>query len=134
VASEIVIPENLNGAEVRTAIAKAVNDALRGRGGIRDIDSYSTFRAEIHIKVTLHDVGGPKEVEVPVTSNFGQVPEGEDEDQYLEQFEANLEMDTAAPNEVRQDAELPIPVLTSENGKPAVKRVKYSRDNKAGKK
>ena len=128
--AEKVVPENLNGAEIRTAISKAVDDALRGWGGIRDIDSYNVFRAEIHIKVALHDVGGVKEIEVPVTSSFGAVPAEENPDQYLDQFEAGLEMETAPPNEVRQEAELPIPVLTSKNGKPVIERVKYARGNK----
>ena len=129
-ASEKVIPENLSGAEIRTAIAKAVDNVLRDAGGIRDIDSYSVFRCRVNLKVELHDVGGIREVEVDTSSNIGQVPAEEDPDQYLEQFEQNFEMETAPPNEVRQEAELPIPVLTSKDGKKTVERVKYARKGK----
>ena len=64
-------------------------------------------------------------------SDLGQVPAEEDPDQYLEEFDADIVLDeNPSVNQVRQENDLPIPVLTTENGKPTIKHKKYARENK----
>jgi hypothetical protein len=128
--SEKVINEALNGFEIKTALTKYIMDALRKECHLRDDWSYMKFDAKISISVRLHDVGGVNAIHREVTVGMGAVPEGENPDEYLEQFDAEIEIGEQDPNTVRQETEQPIPVLTTKNGKPSVERIKYAPKGK----
>jgi hypothetical protein len=128
--AERVIAEALSGAEIKAALTKYIMDALRKECHLRDDWSYMKFDAKINISIRLHDVGGVNTVEREIVLDQGEIPEGENPDELLEQFDAELEIGEQDPNTVRQETEQPIPVLTTENGKPTIKRVKYSPKGK----
>ncbi len=129
--AEKVIPEALSGYEIKQALTHLILDALRRECYLRDDNSYLKFTGKIKLEVTLHDVGQAPEVKREIPFDFGNVPEGENPDEFLEKYEAEHEIQESDPNTVRVETEQPIPVLTSENGKPAVKRVKYAPQKKA---
>jgi hypothetical protein len=128
--AERVIAEALSGAEIKAALTKYIMDALRKECHLRDDWSYMKFDAKISLSIRLHDVGGVNTVEREIVLDQGEIPEGENPDEFLEQFDAELEIGEQDPNTVRQETEQPIPVLTTENGKQVIKRVKYAPKGK----
>lgn len=124
--AEKVVTEPLAGGEVIAAITKKIEQSLRKDCFLSDNNAYQTIRAKVHIELWCHDVGRVAKVEQTVESNLGQVPEGENENEYLDRYEAELEIAEQEPNRVRVETEQPVPVLTHKDGKPEVKRVKYA--------
>jgi hypothetical protein len=124
--NEIVIPEALSGYEIKRSILHTVESILNKDCYLRDDTSYLKYGGVISIKVRLHDVGGTPTVEREIPVDFGKVPEGENEDEFLDQYEVEHEIVEQDPNTVRQESEQPIPVLTSKGGKNVIERVKYS--------
>ena len=131
--AEKVIPEALSGYEIKQALTHLILDALRKECYLRDDNSYLKFTGKIKIEVMLHDVGGAPEVKREIPFDMGKIPEGENPDEFLDRFDIEHEIEEADPNTVRQESEQPIPVLTSENGKPKVERVKYAPQKKGKK-
>src|SRR5512146_2134250 len=125
--AERVVTEPLAGGEVIRAITQKIEQSLRKDCFLSDNNAYQTIRAKVHIELWCHDVGRVAEVKQVVESNIGQVPEGENEDEFLDRFEADFTIDEQEPNRLRVDTEQPVPVLTHKDGKPEVKRVKYQR-------
>jgi hypothetical protein len=124
--AERVIAEALSGAEIKAALTKYIMDALRKECHLRDDWSYMKFDAKIHVTVRLHDVGGVNTVEREIVLDQGDIPEGENPDEFLEQFDAQVEIGEQDPNTVRIETGQDIPMETTENGKKVIKRVKYA--------
>lgn len=121
--SEITIAEPLSGAEVIDSILEKVRETLMRDCYLNPASAYESYSADIHVAVRLKDCGREPVVvsEVHVES---ETPV--DEDAALTESDAQLY--DAPPNEVRQDAGLPIPTLVEDSqGRKEVKRVRYGR-------
>lgn len=121
--NETVAPLPLSGREVKTALLFKVEDELEKSGHLHDDNAYSSFKAEITIKLTLADYG--REVRdnhiVTESADTGLVPPVEGVP-----VEMNSVMEPAPPNQVRVDTNQAVPVTTVVEGKVQTRRVKYA--------
>jgi hypothetical protein len=123
---ERVLPENLSGEEIRIAILDKLGRRLEKDGYLSPTTSYNYFNAEISIKVRATDVG--RDVEVNVAENITPVDNPpENEDVHLEESEGSFSIAAAPPNQVREETGQEVPVLTTQDGKPTIKKVRYPR-------
>ncbi len=123
---ERVLPENLSGEEIRVAILDKLGARLAKDSYLNPTTSYNFFSAEITIKVRSHDVG--RDVDVNVTESvtaIDNVPESEDV--HLDEVEGSFKIEAAPPNQVREETGQDVPVLTTQDGKPTIKKVRYPR-------
>lgn len=118
--AERVLSNPLSGLEIRKAIADKVVQVLGRDCYLSENLGYDFYEAEIHVKLTLHDVGRAPEVEQTITDSQGEVSD----DIHLEAAEADIHIDAAPPNEVRVESGQEVPVLAGDG---AIKGVKYSR-------
>ena len=115
-------PMPLSGEEVRAAILFKVEESLGRTCNLRFDDAYSSFKAEISIKLTLSDFGR----EVRDNHNVSAHAETTLEAGEVKAVEANLTIGPAPPNQVRVETGQPVPIVVVEKGKQVVKHVKYA--------
>jgi hypothetical protein len=126
---EKVLNLPLSGSEVREAVLDRISQYLAQDCFLSPNCAYEYFKAEITVHITAHDVGRDAVVgTLPIVVTAGTPPENEDE--FLEQADAVLEIHPAAPNEVRVESGQPVPVSTTTKGKPDIKPVQYARKPK----
>ena len=120
--SEKPAPQPLSGQEVQDAILFKVRESLSRTCHLKFDNAYTAFTADITIKLTLNDYG--RDVQdnhiVHAEGVAEGIPLGEPETS-----EAQVTIQPAPPNQVRQETHQDIPVTTVENGKRVEKRVKY---------
>lgn len=126
--SERVLPEALSGEEIRLALLDQLMTRLAKDGYLNSAHAYSHYSAKVTIHIECHDLGREDVVDVTETA----IPiKTDDENAALDQFDAELIVDPAAPNDVRVETGQDVPVLTTDTeGKPAIKGIRYSRKQK----
>lgn len=121
---ERVLPENLSGEEARIALLDILGRRLERDGFLSPMTSYDWFEAEITVKMRVHDVGRTETVNVTEKATLvDSMPEGGE----IEEVEGTIVIEKTDPNTIRQETGQEIPVLTTENGKPTIKKVRYPR-------
>lgn len=123
--SEVTVPQTLSGEEVIHVICQKVAGMLKQDCYLSPMMAYESFSGKIHIEIRAKDNGIINEVDqtVPVESD---PPLIDDEGTNLEMADAILY--DRPPNDVRQDAELPIPTLVeTQDGRKEIRPVKYGK-------
>lgn len=82
------------------------------------------FEAEISIKARHSDVGREVKSEFVVQETKGEPPADGSE---IVESHAEVNIGMAPPNQVRQETGQGVPVLTTANGRPEIKRVTYKK-------
>lgn len=126
--SETTVVEPLSGEEIMTTVQEAVKRALIRDCHMNPVFAYQGASIDVYIKARLNDCGRVVEIEENVHVD---APQPADEDALLLEAEEHL-YDSTPPNQVRQEAGLPIPTLVEDSeGRKEVKRVKYARKPEA---
>lgn len=124
--SERVLANPLSGLEVRTAILDKIGRCLERDCHLSANLAYGFFEAKVTIRLTVHDIGRVEEVNVDVNASAGEIPENPDE--YLDQADAELNIEAESPNEVRVDTGQEVPILTRDaDGNQTIKGIRYAR-------
>lgn len=118
---ETVQPRPLSGAEVKNALLYKVEHSLNRSGFLHDDNAYSSFKAEISIKLTLADFGREVRDNHIVSEAADTGLPGEPET-----VESNLVMEPAPPNQVRVETGQAVPVTTVIDGKAQTRHVRYA--------
>jgi hypothetical protein len=127
-ADEATKPLPLTGDEVREAIIFRVDESLSKTCHLRHDDSYSSFSAEISIKIRLNDFGREQKdnhlvsIVLPSAADL----DADAAEKKARELTANLAIEPAPPNQVRVDTGQDVPVKTTQDGKTVVKHVKYA--------
>ena len=109
--SEISIAKQLSGTECLEAICAALRNTLAKDDRFYGHIAYSGFKASVELK--FH----PYQSFVPDVERTIEVQEGDLTGEQGEEVKASVEMPVQAPNKVREEAGLPLPVLvTDEKG------------------
>jgi hypothetical protein len=126
--AERVLPENLSGEEIRTAILDKLMVRLAKDGHLNAAHSYDHFSYEIEIHIELHDLGRIEKVDVKEAGAPVKLDPENPEYAALEQFETELAGAQTDPNTMREETGQAVPVLTKDqDGKPSIGRIKYPR-------
>lgn len=121
---ERVLSTPLSGLEIRKAILDRIGNSLSKDCFLSENLAYDYYVAEIHIKLTAHDVGRAAEVEQTITDTRGEVSD----DVHLEAAEADIQIEAQPPNTVRVESGQDVPVLTKDSeGKSTIKGARYAR-------
>lgn len=112
----------LSGTEVVEAISEQIKRVLSRDCYLAATSAYDWFEAEVEVKVRMHDLGRMPGVETKVVVTGGVAgPEGE-----FGEVVVGFRIGKAAPNEVRLENGLAVPVLgTTKEGRPEIRRVRY---------
>ncbi len=127
--SELTLAQPLSGEEIITSLVEKVRDKLRQDCYLSGTTAYESFEADILIKVRMVDCGRIPEVAVEVHEQSETAINENDENFALNEMDVHLS--SAPPNQVRQEAGLPIPTLVEgADGKRTIKDVKYQKKNR----
>jgi hypothetical protein len=125
-SNEVSVAEPLSGSEIVESVCARVREQLRRDCFLSPNSAYEYFTGEIHIKIKAIDVGREADVEKTVVVTLGTVPAVDDPRVSAEHSEE--EIPRAAPNVVRREAGLSVPVQTEDGtGKVESRRVKYAK-------
>lgn len=113
----------LNGNEVIESVLDRIRQSLRKDCYLSETKAYDFFTAHISIQGRLHDVGRTDQFSQEIETVIGTEP-----DAPVDNFESEIDIDARPPNTVRVESGQGVPVSTTENGKPAVKKIRYARD------
>lgn len=120
---EKVLNLPLSGLEVRNAILDKLAQKLQKDCYLSENAAYDYFSANIDIHLLLHDVGRDVTIQSEVGLQGGDLNDGVE----LTSVNDSMEIAVAPPNEVRVETGQEVPVLTTKDGKPEVKGVRYAR-------
>lgn len=122
-AEEMVV-RPLSGEEVQEALIHKIRQSLQKTCNLRPDDAYTSFQAEISIRIKLSDYGRevPDNHQVTVTE-FSGLP---DDPEAVREFEEMIQMDAAPPNQVRIESEQKVPIEVTEDGKKTTKFIRYA--------
>jgi hypothetical protein len=116
-------PLPLTGEEVQEAVLYKVASSLARSCHVHKDNAYTSFKAEISIRLTLSDYG--REVKdnhiVAEQGDSGLSAESEPR-----QVDVNVTMEPMPPNQVRIETDQAVPVPTIEGGKKVIKHLKYA--------
>lgn len=123
-------PLPLTGEEVQNAILFKVQESLQKTCHLKYDNAYTSFKADISVKLVLSDYGR----EVRDNHNVSmEIHTDADAPNPPSTFESNVTMEPAPPNQVRVETEQPVPVVSVEGGKRTVKHLRYApRKSKIG--
>lgn len=122
---EEVVVRPLSGEEVQEAVLYKIRESMAKTCNLRPDDAYTSFRAEIEIHLTLSDYGREvsdnhkviaQEVTDAVPPYVGDT----------RNYEVEITMEPAPPNQVRIETEQKVPVEVTEDGKKVTKLVRYA--------
>ena len=116
-------PLPLTGEEVQEAILYKVAASLARTCHLKVDNAYTSFKAEITIRLTLSDFGREVKDNHIVTE---QVDTGIPDESEPRSMEANVTMEPMPPNQLRIETDQAVPVSTVEGGKKVVKHLKYA--------
>lgn len=126
--AERVLPENLSGEEIRTAVVDKLMTRLAKDGHLNAAHAYDHFSYKISVHIELHDLGRIEQVDITESDTPVKT---DDVNALLDQFDAELEGAQTDPNTMREETNQPIPVLTKDaEGKPTIGKIKYPRKKK----
>jgi hypothetical protein len=124
--AERVLANPLSGLEVRTAILDKIGRCLERDCHLSVNLAYQFFEAHVTISLKVHDIGRVETVNADVTAKDGEIPENPDE--FLDQADAELDIEAQSPNEVRVETGQEVPVLTRDaDGNQTIKGIRYAR-------
>ena len=115
-------PMPLTGEEVQEAILYKVVQSLSKTCHLKVDNAYTSFKAEISIKLTLSDFGREVKDNHIVTESHDTGLQGGPE----RVIEANVVMEPMPPNQVRIETDQAVPVPTVEGGKKVIKHLRYA--------
>jgi len=119
----------LAGNEIIELFVDKFRAALQRNGHLNPALAYDHFEGKVSISTVVHDLGRKVEVEETAKLTLGEPPE--DENAFLEQAESEFNVENQAPNEARVESGQPVPVLSKDvDGRPEIKKVRYSRKEK----
>lgn len=122
--AEISLPKQLSGPEALDSMLDAVRRNLRLNGRFHSHMAYPGYRAEVSVKFYPAASFIP---EMETHMVIDTVPEGAVLSQTAT-VEETVEIPVRPPNQVREEADMPTPVLTQdENGNPVEKWVKRGK-------
>jgi hypothetical protein len=125
--SEVTVPEALSGEEIKLLGKEQLGVQLNQECYLNDYLSYDAFEMEVTVKIKLHRSGQIMEVDREFRLADGSV-EARQELKTQEWASSYVYMPEKPPNEVRQEAGLPIPTLTeTASGRKEIRPVKYAR-------
>lgn len=115
-------PLPLTGEEVQEAILYKVATSLAKTCHLKVDNAYTSFKAEISIRLTLSDFGRQ------VNDNHIVSEQGDTglEAESTRVVDANVTMDPMPPNQVRIETDQTVPVPTVEGGKKVIKHLRYA--------
>lgn len=118
---EEMVVRPLTGAEVQEAVMHKIRESMSKTCNLRPDDAYTSFRAEITIRLTLSDYGRevPDNHHVVAQQNTGLPGEAQE-------FFEKILMDPMPPNQVRIESDQKVPVEVTEDGKKVTKHVRYA--------
>lgn len=116
-------PMPLTGEEVQEAILYKVASSLAKTCHLKIDNAYTSFKAEISIKLTLSDFGREVKDNHIVTEQGDSGLPAESEPRTVE---ANVVMEPMPPNQLRIETGQDVPVPTVEGGKKVIKHLKYA--------
>ena len=116
-------PLPLTGEEVQEAILYKVATSLERTCHLKVDNAYTSFKAEISIRLTLSDFGRQVNDNHIVSDQHDTGLESESEPRTVE---ANVTMQPMPPNQVRIETDQAVPVPTVENGKKVIKHLRYA--------
>lgn len=117
--NERTLATPLSGEEVITSILAKVRTILERDCYLSPMCAYEGVSGEIRVAIRARDVGRIVEVEAKIPVAIGEP----DEDAALVAADAMFEEQN--PNEVRMEAQLPIPTLVDDGGKKEIKKIQY---------
>jgi hypothetical protein len=107
-ASEVSIPKSLSGGEMLQALVTAFRSALLQDQRFHSHMAYSGFTATIHLQLT------PQMSFVPDINTIIPVFGGEP-GEIGDKIDETIDIPLRPPNQVREEADLPQPVLVTDN-------------------
>ena len=119
--NETIQPLPLSGQEVQDAILFKVQESLSHSCHLHFDNAYSSFRAEISIKLTLADYGREVRDNHVIAEAADTGLPGESQT-----VESNLVVAPMPPNQVRVETGQSVPVATVIDGKQKIRHVKYA--------
>jgi len=120
-------PLPLSGDEVKEAILFRVQESLNKHCALMHDNAYTSFTADISIRLKLSDYG--REV---VDNHFVRAEETSGlPDTSSRLVEANVTIQPAPPNQVRVESDQPVPVLVKEGEKTKIRHIKYAPRKKS---
>ena len=124
--NEQIQPLPLSGQEVKDAILFKVQESLSHSCHLHFDNAYSSFKAEISIKLTLADYGREVRdnhiVKLEEDRGVAQFPDPDNS----KTVESNLVVEPMPPNQVRVETGQSVPVATVIDGKQKIRHVKYA--------
>jgi hypothetical protein len=121
---EETLAQPLSGEEIILAILKKIGDSLEKDCFLSPMMAYEGFEADIHITVRAKDLGREVEVKRDVAIAGGEPVD--DDDVFLRETE--IALSEAPPNQVRLDADLPIPTLVeTSDGKRTIRDIFHKK-------
>ena len=116
-------PMPLTGEEVQEAILYKVATSLLKTCHLKSDNAYTSFKAEISIRLTLSDFGRQVSDNHIVSESGDSGLPAESEPRTVE---ANVVMEPMPPNQLRIDTDQAVPVPTVEGGKKVIRHLKYA--------
>lgn len=116
-------PLPLTGEEVQEAVLYKVAQSLARSCHIHKDNAYTSFKAEISIRLTLSDFGREVNDNHIVTEQHDTGLPAESEPK---QVDANVVMEPMPPNQVRIETDQSVPVPSVEGGKKVIRHLKYA--------
>ena len=116
-------PLPLSGEEVQEAILYKVAESLGKTCHLKFDNAYTSFKAEIDIRLVLSDYGREVKDNHKVSTSHDTGAEATSEPR---QVEAHVALDPTPPNQVRIETDQPVPVVTNEGGKRVIRNLKYA--------
>jgi hypothetical protein len=115
----------LSGEEIIQSVCMKLAETMRRDCFLNQSTAYESFKSEVSVKVEMKDLGRAVSAEFHVEQSEGE-PGGKGKQITKE---IAFAIAPAPPNEVRQEAGLPIPTLTQNplTGKPEIKAVSYKK-------
>jgi hypothetical protein len=118
--AEKQVPLPLSGDEVREAIHFQLEQTMLKSCHLADTNAYSSFKAEITVKLVLNDLGRyVNDNHVALVGEGEVTPESKT-------VEAAVEVPEKAPNQVRVDTGQDVPVKAVVEGKTVIRKQKYA--------
>jgi hypothetical protein len=121
---EKVLALALSGEEVRKAICDRLDQVLAKDCRLTPEKAYQFFEAKVSVHIECTDVGRIEVIDQRVPATYGEP----DENEALDKFDAEFQMEPKPPNEIRVESGQGVPVQTRESdGRSTEKRIRYSR-------
>lgn len=121
---EEMVVRPLTGTEVQEAVIHKIRESMAKTCHLLSTNGYTAFRAEIEIHLTLSDYGENRFDNHKIIAQEGTLPPVEDPS--TQQYEIEVTMEPAPPNQVLIESGQKVDVQTTEDGKKVIKSFRYT--------